>query len=85
MVPGIPDRLGCRALSFSTVAVCAFCGHSSDPAEPADGAGRSEDATDDVPLTWVTSVENGKARVYCDDCARAYLRSIESKLDAEWW
>ncbi len=55
------------------VVVCDLCGRSPD-AEP-----------DDVPLTWVTSVENGGQRVYCDSCARVHLRSIEAKLDAEWW
>jgi hypothetical protein len=39
---------------------------------------------DDLPLTWVTSVENGHERVYCDRCAREHLRAIEAKLDSEW-
>jgi hypothetical protein len=37
------------------------------------------------PLTWVSSVERGGLRWYCDACAREHLRSIEGKLDAEWW
>ncbi|MDX6291245.1 MAG: hypothetical protein QOH50_320 [Kribbellaceae bacterium] len=41
--------------------------------------------TEDVPLTWVTSVENGRRLVYCDRCARENVRSIESKLDRSWW
>ena len=48
------------------------------PPALADG---STPADDDLPLTWVTSVENGKIRVYCDECARTNLRSIESKDD----
>jgi hypothetical protein len=64
------------------MAVCGFCGKASAPPALADG---SAAADEDVPLTWVTSVENGKVRVYCDECARLNLRSIESKLDAEWW
>ena len=63
----------------SGVAVCAFCGR--DSAAEAESAERR----DQVPLTWVTSLENGKPRVYCDRCARDHLRSIESKLDSEWW
>jgi len=71
------------------MAVCGFCGtHSSpdavdtvDTVETADRAA----AADPPPLTWVTSVENGKPRVYCADCARTHLRGIESKLDSEWW
>jgi hypothetical protein len=64
------------------MAVCGFCGKTPTPPTSADGSS-SDDA--DLPLTWVTSVENGKAQVYCDECARANLRSIESKLDSEWW
>jgi hypothetical protein len=39
----------------------------------------------DLPLTWVTSLENGKPKTYCERCAREHLRSIEGKLDSEWW
>jgi len=38
-----------------------------------------------VPLTWVTSVEAGRRRVYCARCARENLRAIEGKLDSAWW
>jgi hypothetical protein len=41
------------------------------------------DAT--VPLGWVVSVEAGRTRTYCEMCAREHLRSIEAKLDSEWW
>jgi hypothetical protein len=51
--------------------VCAFCGVRAD--------------TGDLPLTWATSVENGRELVYCDRCARENLRSIEGKLDSAWW
>jgi hypothetical protein len=64
------------------MAVCGFCGRSSPRPDTADDAVAGQD---DLPLTWVTSVENGKSKVYCDECARTYLRSIESKLDSEWW
>jgi hypothetical protein len=43
------------------------------------------DDADIVPLTWVTSIENGRPQLYCEQCARAHLRSIEAKLDSEWW
>lgn len=36
-------------------------------------------------LTWTTSVENGRRRVYCDPCSRDHLRSMEGKLDSEFW
>jgi hypothetical protein len=57
------------------VATCGFCGKASDPTDPEAAP----------PLTWTTSVENGKERVYCDQCSREHLRAIESKLDSEWW
>ena len=40
---------------------------------------------DETPLTWTTSVENGRTKVFCDRCSREHLRAIESKLDSEWW
>jgi len=64
--------------------VCDFCG---TPAPKGDDRGDSDNAgtPDEVPFTWVTSIENGRRRVYCERCSRDHLRSIESKLDAEWW
>ena len=50
---------------------CDFCGRQADGERP--------------PMTWSTSVENGRRRVYCESCSRTYLRSIEAKLDTEWW
>ncbi len=51
--------------------VCDFCGRQeSDPSRT---------------LTWSTSVENGRKRTYCDTCSREHLRSMEGKLDSEWW
>ncbi len=40
---------------------------------------------DDVPLTWSTSVARGRTRRYCEDCSRANLRSMEGKLDSDYW
>jgi len=57
---------------------CDFCGRAPD----ADAV--TSDASE-VPLTWTTSVEHGKTRVFCERCARENLRSIEAKLDSEWW
>jgi hypothetical protein len=36
-------------------------------------------------MTWMTSWENGRWRIYCDTCSRRHLRAIEGKLDSEWW
>jgi hypothetical protein len=52
---------------------CDFCGCCA-PGEDAD-----------VPLTWLVSVEGGVTRTYCEPCARRHLRSIEAKLDSQWW
>jgi hypothetical protein len=51
--------------------VCSFCGTVSE--------------TDDAPVTWSTSFERGQLRVYCEKCSRENLRSIEGKLDTEYW
>lgn len=54
--------------------VCDFCGAA------AVGVDAGE-----VPLTWVVATENGRRRRFCDRCAREHLRSMEAKLDSEWW
>lgn len=51
--------------------ICDFCGR--------------QESDDAKTLTWTTSVENGRKRAYCDDCSRANLRSMEGKLDSEFW
>jgi transposase-like protein len=53
------------------VVTCSFCG--------------STVASDSAPITWVSSVEHGEQRWFCDDCSRTHLRAMESKLDSEWW
>ncbi|GAB2983258.1 hypothetical protein [Nocardioides montaniterrae] len=50
---------------------CDFCGKSAPGEQP--------------PLTWTTAVERGRRQVFCDECSRAHLRSMEAKLDSEWW
>lgn len=66
---------------------CSLCG-GSPPDDDSAGAGAGADEGADegeVPLGWVSSVENGALRVYCPACAREHLRSIEAKLDSAWW
>ncbi|MCX3285138.1 hypothetical protein OR263_00120 [Streptomyces sp. NEAU-H22] len=53
--------------------VCARCGTSA------------EGLTDAPPLTWTYSVENGARRHFCETCSRDNLRSIEGRLDSDWW
>ena len=50
---------------------CGLCGQQAE--------------SEDLPLTWVTSLENGRKLVYCDRCVRENVRSIEGKLDSAWW
>jgi hypothetical protein len=52
---------------------CDFCG-ATPPDDP-----------EKLPLTWMTSSENGVVKVYCERCARENIRSIEAKLQSEWW
>jgi hypothetical protein len=40
---------------------------------------------DETPLSWVTSVEAGQNRRYCERCARDNVRAIEARLDPVWW
>ncbi|HEU4490931.1 MAG TPA: hypothetical protein VFR74_08675 [Jiangellales bacterium] len=50
---------------------CAWCGRTA-PGER-------------VPMDWVGDVAEGRQRYYCPVCAREHLRSIEARLDQEWW
>ncbi|CCB76751.1 Predicted protein [Streptantibioticus cattleyicolor NRRL 8057 = DSM 46488] len=49
--------------------VCARCGAVADR----------------PPVTWTCSVEGGERRYFCENCARANIRSIEGRLDSAWW
>jgi hypothetical protein len=62
---------GRRCMIGGVVYTCAFCGRTT----PGDS----------LPLTWATSVENGRQLVYCEQCARDHVRGIEGRLDNEWW
>ncbi|MER6911568.1 hypothetical protein ABT354_07850 [Streptomyces sp. NPDC000594] len=52
-----------------SVAVCSRCGTTAEA----------------TPPTWICSVENHTRHYFCDGCARANLRAIESRLDSAWW
>ncbi|GAA2826001.1 hypothetical protein GCM10010522_49740 [Kribbella solani] len=57
--------------SAMALATCALCGQQAE--------------SEDAPLTWMTSFENGRKLVYCDRCARENVRGIEGKLDPVYW
>ncbi|MEE1757352.1 hypothetical protein [Streptomyces sp. SP18CS02] len=61
---------------------------TSDPAQPGTQSvvcERCGTTAESLPVTWTCSVENGGRHYFCDDCARAHLRAIESRLDSSWW
>ncbi|WP_190124640.1 hypothetical protein [Streptomyces inusitatus] len=49
--------------------VCSHCGEVAEGTQP----------------TWTCSVENHTRHYFCEACARANLRAIESRLDSAWW
>jgi hypothetical protein len=57
---------------------CSICGRTADPVE--DG---------DPPLTWCADVvetrDGPHTRWVCGACTRKYVRSIEAKLEQQWW
>ena len=75
---GVPSRVrGSAVNGLQRRVECAACGRSPKVDEP-DGAGG-------VPWTWSTAQEDGQTSVLCDHCTREHARSIEAKLDADWW
>ncbi len=54
--------------------VCATCGREPGESERASAA-----------VTWVRGLERGRVMWTCTECSRRYVRSIEGKLDSEWW
>ena len=58
----------------------------SDPDAPVTCSlcGRRADGPGDA-LTWTRAVENGRELAFCDACSRDNIRSIEGKLDSEFW
>ena len=57
---------------------CAMCGRASEP-----------DQDGDPPVTGcldtVETRSGQQLRWICDACTRRYVRSIEAKLEQEWW
>jgi predicted RNA-binding Zn-ribbon protein involved in translation (DUF1610 family) len=53
--------------------VCSRCGARGAADDPA------------TAMTWTRSVDDGVTHVYCPQCPRDHLRSIEAKLDEQYW
>jgi len=51
------------------VVTCSWCGTTA----PA------------LPIDWVVSRSREREETYCVTCARENLRSIEGRLEQEWW
>ncbi|MEW1610731.1 MULTISPECIES: hypothetical protein [unclassified Streptomyces] len=51
--------------------LCARCGTAAE--------GES------APVTWLSSVEDGRRLLFCETCARLHIRAIESRLDSLGW
>jgi len=59
----------------SDAVVCQMCGKSPDP-----------DVDGDPPITWVMDRrQDGRVMWTCLTCASTHIRSMEAKLDSEWW
>ena len=52
-----------------TAVTCARCGTVADPA----------------PLGWTTQSSDRGIEGLCEACSRENIRSIEGRLDADWW
>ncbi|TKV61363.1 hypothetical protein FDO65_07140 [Nakamurella flava] len=63
--------------------------HPGDPASPQPdrvSCSRCGTSTTDPGLTWMSERDARRGPVwFCDRCARTHLRSIEAKLEQEYW
>ncbi|WP_098899264.1 hypothetical protein [Streptomyces sp. st77] len=66
-----PEQSGKPGQPAAGSVVCARCGTTAEG--------------DTVPVTWLSSVEDGRRLHFCEGCARLHIRAIESRLDSLWW
>lgn len=57
--------------------ICTGCGRVPRADEPVTESG--------FAWTWSVNRDDDRVSVLCDACAREHARSIEAKLDPEWW
>lgn len=77
MVSGMPPAV-----------TCSLCGQA--PVDTATGAQRGRAAADAgaaaVAAGWLREVgARGRVSWVCPVCVRRHLRSIEARLDEDWW
>lgn len=62
------------------MATCGLCGLVAEPAAV------EEDAADaPVPLGWSVQTDERGRTLLCPRCTRDNVRSIEGRLDPQWW
>lgn len=62
------------AAGASETIVCATCGATPAPQD-----------RDAALVTWTRGTEDGRSEWTCPACSREHLRSIEAKLQRQWW
>jgi hypothetical protein len=81
-----PTRPGHNVLVTDPTVSCQSCGRAPDP-PGAVPAGADPGAGEPLPnlLSWVMDRRDGRTRWTCPACAARNLRSLEAKLEPEWW
>jgi hypothetical protein len=65
---------GERSAAERAALVCATCGRHPEAGSEATAR-----------LTWSRDTSGAAVSWTCDRCSREHLRSIEGKLDPDWW
>jgi hypothetical protein len=73
VVPSLAD--GCHARDMATDPICARCGASTPGASPDGG----------LPEGWSLATSERGVSYLCAACTRENVRSIEARLDEDWW
>jgi hypothetical protein len=62
---------------------CSYCGAVAEA--PEGGAGAGDVPGGSMPTAWSFSVDHGRVKWLCVDCARINIRAIEGKLPEKYW
>ena len=69
----VPGSDGDRSAESEPI-VCATCGRQTATGEETTAR-----------LTWSQDLSGPAVKWTCDRCSREHVRSIEGKLDPDWW